>query len=145
MGKRAARCAGTGAIIGTATTNSSGVATQPFAFTLPGNYTLVANVSQADSTQYGLSTASVSPVFVLDQTSMTLTQVRPARVCDPACQGVGPRRRACQGSRPRRRASHRQRRGRPPAVRSGARADAGAPAARAAAGHVRHAVRVVHG
>ena len=28
-------------------TNSSGVATQPFTFTLPGNYTVVANVSQA--------------------------------------------------------------------------------------------------
>jgi len=95
MGKHAARRAGTGAIIGTATTNSSGVATQPFAFTLPGNYTLVANVSQADSTQYGLSTASVSPVFVLDQTSMTLTQVRPtgflnplARICDPGVGGA---------------------------------------------------------
>ncbi len=86
MERRAARRAGTGAIIGTATTNSSGVATQPFAFTLPGNYTLVANVSQADSTQYGLSSASVSPVFVLDQTSMTLTQVRPSRVSEPACQ-----------------------------------------------------------
>ncbi len=48
---------------------------QPFAFTLPGNYTIVSNVSQADTTQYGLSSASVGQVLVLDQTTLTLTQV----------------------------------------------------------------------
>lgn len=74
--KPACACsAGTGALIGAATTNSSGVATQPFAFTLPGNYTIVSNVSQADTTQYGLSSASVGQVLVLDQTTLTLNQV----------------------------------------------------------------------
>ena len=48
------------------------MATQPFTFTLPGNYTIVANVSQSDTSQYGLATASISPVYVLDQTTLTL-------------------------------------------------------------------------
>ena len=68
--------AATGALIGTATTNATGVATQSFAFTLPGNYTIVSAVSQADGTQYGLANASLAQVLVLDQTTLTLTQVR---------------------------------------------------------------------
>lgn len=68
--------AGTGALIGTATTNTTGVATQSFAFTLPGNYTIVSAVSQADGTQYGLANASLAQALVLDQTTLTLTQVR---------------------------------------------------------------------
>ena len=68
--------AGTGALIGASTTNATGVATQNFAFTLPGNYTVVSAVSQADGTQYGLSNASISQVLVLDQTTLTMTQVR---------------------------------------------------------------------
>lgn len=68
--------AATGALIGTATTNATGVATQSFAFTLPGNYTIVAAVSQADGTQYGLANASLAQVLVLDQTTLTLAQVR---------------------------------------------------------------------
>ena len=68
--------AGTGALIGAATTNTTGVATQSFAFTLPGNYTIVSGVSQADGTQYGLANASLAQVLVLDQTTLTLTQVR---------------------------------------------------------------------
>ena len=68
--------AATGALIGTATTNATGVATQSFAFTLPGNYTIVSGVSQADGTQYGLANASLAQVLVLDQTTLTLGQVR---------------------------------------------------------------------
>ncbi|KAK9839695.1 hypothetical protein WJX81_006711 [Elliptochloris bilobata] len=61
-----------GALIGTKVTNASGTATQPFTFTLPGNYTIVANVSQADTTQYGLATTNTQ-TYVLDQTQITLT------------------------------------------------------------------------
>ncbi|KAK9839697.1 hypothetical protein WJX81_006899 [Elliptochloris bilobata] len=74
---------GTGAIIGTATTNSTGVAAQPFAFTLPGNYTIVSNVSQADGTQYGLASASIPQVLVLDQTTLSLSQ---PPVCGNLCE-----------------------------------------------------------
>ena len=70
-------CAVTGAVIGTKVTNSSGVATQPFTFTLPGNYTVVANVSQADTMQYGLA-ATQSQTYVLDQTQITLTTSQPS-------------------------------------------------------------------
>ena len=58
-------------------TNSSGVATQPFTFTLPGNYTVVANVSQADTTQYGLASTQTQ-TYVLDQTTITLTTSQPS-------------------------------------------------------------------
>ena len=62
----------TGALIGTEVTNASGVATQPFQFTLPGNYTIVANVSQSDTTQYGLASTQTQ-TYVLDQTQITET------------------------------------------------------------------------
>ena len=60
--------AATGALIGTATTNATRRGEQSFAFTLPGNYTIVSGVSQADGTQYGLANASLAQVLVLDQT-----------------------------------------------------------------------------
>ena len=61
-----------GALIGTKVTNASGTAAQPFTFTLPGNYTIVANVSQQDTSQYGLA-ATTTQAYVLDQTTITLT------------------------------------------------------------------------
>ena len=66
-----------GALIGTKVTNASGTATQPFTFTLPGNYTVVANVSQADTSQYGLA-ATTTQAYVLDQTTITLTATQAA-------------------------------------------------------------------
>ena len=67
----------TGALIGTKVTNASGTATQPFTFTLPGNYTIVANVSQQDTSQYGLA-ATTTQAYVLDQTTITLTATQAA-------------------------------------------------------------------
>ena len=67
----------TGALIGTKVTNASGTATQPFIFTLPGNYTIVANVSQQDTSQYGLA-ATTTQAYVLDQTTITLTATQAA-------------------------------------------------------------------
>jgi len=58
-------------VIGTEVTNASGVATQPFTFTLPGNYTIVANVSNSDTTQYGIASTSTQ-TYVLDQSTLTL-------------------------------------------------------------------------
>ena len=60
-----------GAVIGTEVTNASGVATQPFTFTLPGNYTIIANVSNSDTTQYGIASTSTQ-TYVLDQSTLTL-------------------------------------------------------------------------
>ena len=65
-------CAVSGALIGTKVTNASGTAVQPFTFTLPGNYTIVANVSQQDTSQYGLA-ATTTQTYVLDETTITLT------------------------------------------------------------------------